>query len=165
MIAPMPRLRKVLRSFSYFRTGYVTYFSFLVGIVNVLSSTYFLAVENSAIIKSIFPTFEMYILVAILAGCPVVTAIGWFHFKKAGTFASEESIKIQNHTYTYSWTAGINLDVYGPAYLAILRAVHKKAGSEKLTDDEVENMTRLEERLRHLLKGGYVGNPPKGAFR
>ena len=161
----MGKQRKGLRVFFYFRLGYATYLALLVGVINVLTSTYFLAIERAPFIKSIFPTFELYILTAVAIGLPVVIFSGWFHYKKAGTYSAELSIAQQNHVYNYKWLPGYHKEVFSHAYLAIFRATVKQAKSEKLSDEEIQNMNKIEKQLQDLIDGEYAGNPPKGAFR
>ena len=161
----MGKQRKGLKIFYYFRLGYATYLALAIGIINILTSTYFLAIESVPILKSLFPSFESYVITAILIGIPVIGISGWFHYKRAGTYSAEISLGYQNDPYSYRWLPGYHQEVYGPSYLAILRANVKRVRGEKLTDDEINNMKKLEEQLTKLINGGYVGNPPKGAFR
>ena len=44
------------RGWYYFRTGWTTYFAFILAAINTLTVTYFLAIENYPILKSIFPS-------------------------------------------------------------------------------------------------------------
>ncbi len=161
----MGKQRKGLRVFFYFRLGYAVYLALLVGVINVLTSTYFLAIDRAPFIKAIFPTFELYILTAVAIGLPVIIFSGWFHYKKAGTYSAELSIAQQNHVYNYKWLPGYHKEVFSHAYLAIFRATVKQAKSEKLSDEEIQNMNKIEKQLQDLIDGEYAGNPPKGAFR
>ena len=161
----MGKQRKGLRTFYYFRQGYAQYLALGVGIINVLTSTYFLAIERLPTLKSYLPTFEIYIIFCILLGVPLITYFGWFHFKRAGTYSAETSITQQSHPYSYKWAPGYTKEVFGPAYLAILNANVKRLQGLTLTDVEIEHMKKLENELLKLIQGGYAGNPPKGAFR
>ncbi len=161
----MGKQRKGLRVFYYFRLGYAVYLALAIGVINVLTSTYFLAIERIPFIKSIFPTFELYIITAILVGLPIIAASGYLHFKKAGTYSAELSISFQNHIFHYKWLPGYHKEVFGPAYLAIFRGMIKRVKSEKLSNNDIQNMKKIENELQKLIDGGIVGNPPKGAFR
>lgn len=161
----MGKQRRGLRLFFYFRQGYGIYLALLIGVANVFTSTYFLAVERIPFIKSVFPTFEVYVITLILIGLPVISIFGWFHYKKAGTYSAELSIAQQNHVYNYKWLPGYHKEVFSHAYLAIFRATLKRVKSEKLSDEEIENMKNIEKKLQDLIDGGIAGNPPKGAFR
>lgn len=164
-IINMGKQRKGLRTFYYFRQGYAQYLALGVGIVNVLTSTYFLAIERLPALKSFLPTFEIYVAICILSGIPLMVCFGWLHFKRAGTYSAEISIAQQSSPINYKWIPGYTKEVFGPAYLAILRANIKRLQGDALTNDEIEHMKKLENELLKLIQGGYAGNPPKGAFR
>jgi hypothetical protein len=153
-----------IRSFFYFRTGYGTYFIMVVGVINILTSTYFLAVQKIPSILNIFPTFEIYAMSAILAGIPIIIFVGWLHLKRAGTFSVEMQIHNEAHPYNYKLSPGVQREVYGTAYLAILQLNIKKAKGEKLTEEEILHIKKIEDQLTKLIEGGYVGTPPKGAL-
>ena len=74
------------------------YLVLFIGITNVLTSTYFLAIEKVPAIKSLIPSFEMYILICFIVGLPLITIFGWFHFKRAGTFSTETSILYEKNS-------------------------------------------------------------------
>ena len=50
------------RSWYYFRTGWSTYFAFILAALNTLTVTYYLAVEKIPVLNIIFPSFAYYIL-------------------------------------------------------------------------------------------------------
>lgn len=160
----MGNKQKSFRGFYYFRTGYVTYFTMIVGLINVLSSTYFLAIKKIPWMINLFPTFSNYVLFCIIVGIPLVIVVGWLHLKKVGTYAAEADISNEASPYNYKLVPGILTEVYGPAYLVILRINIKKAKGEKLTLEEISKIQSLEKQLQKLIDGGYVGNPPKGAL-
>jgi len=161
----MKKSRKGFKTFFYLRIGYVRYVALAVGIINILTVTYYLAIESVPSLKHVFPTFEIYIIFCLAIGIPIVVFTGWLHFKRIGTYSAESFVVWQSYIYNYKWLPGYHKEVFGPAYLAILRAQVKQAKQEKLTDNEISNMKKLEEKLEKLIKGGYVGNPPKGAFK
>ena len=161
----MKKSRKGFKAFYYLRVGYIRYVALAVGIINVLTATYYLAIENVPLLKQVFPTFEIYIIFCLAIGIPIMVFTGWLHFKRIGTYAAESFVVWQSYIYNYKWLPGYHAEVFGPAYLAILRAQVKQAKGEKLTDNEISNMKKLEEKLEKLINGGYVGNPPKGAFK
>jgi hypothetical protein len=133
-------------------------------VINILTSTCFLALKRIPSILNVFPTFEIYAVSAILAGLPLIIFVGWLHLKRVGTFSAEMRIQNEAHPYNYKLAPGFLKEVYGPAYLAILQLNIKKAKGEKLTQEEVLHIIRLEDRLSKLIEGGYVGTPPKGAL-
>jgi hypothetical protein len=153
-----------LRGFFYFRIGYLTYFATIVGGINILTSTYFLAIQKAPSILGIFSTFEIYVASIALAGIPIIIFAGWLHLKRIGTFSAEMRVQNEAHPYNYKLVPGVQKEVYGPAYLAILQLNIKKVKGEKLTEEEIAHIKNLEDQLVKLIEGGYAGTPPKGAL-
>ncbi len=160
----MKTQKKSFKVFYYFRTGYATYFAMIVGVVNIMTTTYFLAAKKIPLILQLFPTFQSYVLALVLTGIPIVVLMGWLHLKRIGTYSAEANITTEAHPYSYKLAPGILREVFGPAYLWILRLNMKRAMGEKLTEDEMESIKKIEDQLVKLINGGYVGNPPKGLF-
>lgn len=160
----MKRNRRGWRTLFYFRTGYATYLVLLLGAINVLTSTYFLAVEQIPLIKEIFPTFESYVLTAVAVAIPAVTATGYIHFKRVGAHSAGMSVATQHHIFNYRMPPGFTIEVFGPAYKAILKAALKRTSSEKLTEEEIREIDEIRERLRHLIEGGAIGKYAKGVI-
>lgn len=152
------------KGFYYFRTGYATYFAMIVGVINILTTTYFLAAKKIPFITHIFPTFLSYVLFLVVIGTPIIVLAGWLHYKRIGTYSAEANITTESSPYSYKLTPGYLKEVYGPAYLAILRLNIKKVKGEKLSEDEIESVKKIEDQLTNLINGGYAGNPPKGLY-
>lgn len=160
----MNKKTKGFRLFYYFRLGYGTYLAMFVGLINVLTTTYFLAGKNIAWLQKIFPNFESYILFCIAIGTPTVILAGWLHFKKIGTYTQEVAISQQFSPYNYKFPPGFNKEIFAPSYLMILQLNIKRINGEKLTKEELENVLSLEKKLTELIEGGFAGNPPKGVL-
>lgn len=160
----MKKGRTTFKSFFYFRIGYVTYFAMVVGLINILTTTYFLAIDKIPFLQIIFPTFESYVIVVILIGIPTVVIAGWIHLKKIGTYAAEMNVITEAHPYNYKFLPGWTKETFGPAYHELVKAYKKKINGDKLTEQDLDSLKNLEEQFRHLIEGGHVGNPPKGAF-
>jgi len=160
----MGKQRKGFRVFYYFRMGYATYLALGIGIVNVLTATYFLAIERVPAIKLLLPTFESYVITCIAIGIPLITFFGWLHFKRVGTYSTEISMALQNSPYNYRWQPGFTKEVFAPAYYSILNSNSKLLKGESLSQDELKKMSELENQLKNLIDGGYAGNPPRGSF-
>lgn len=157
----MKPIRRSFRTLFYFRMGYTTYLVILLGAINVLTSTYFLAIEEMPLIKDIFPTFEMYALTMVLTAIPVVTIIGYIHYKRIGAYSASAAVYTQNDIFSYKFAPGFTREVFGPSYRMIIRSILKNSVSEKLTAEEINEIDRLRERLQHLLDGGTVGSYAK----
>lgn len=154
--------RRIFRIVYYLKNGYTTYMMMVLGAINVLTTTYFLAIDEMPVIKEFIPTFEMYVITSVLVAVPVVTIIGYIHFKRLSANSAARSIEVQNNIFNYRFMPGFTADVFGPAYKMILVATLKHACSKKLTENEIREIDTLLERLHHLNEGGTVGKHPKG---
>ena len=156
--------RRGFRLYFYLQTGYSTYLMLLIGAVNVLTSTYFLAIDSVPFVKELFPTFEIYVLVAVVVALPVVTITGYIHFKRIGAHSASSAISHQNFIYNYRFPPGFNIEVFAPAYQAIMTLTLKRACSEKFTDEDKEKIDELRSKLKHLMDGGAVGTYARGVI-
>lgn len=87
------------RAWFYFRQGWSTYFAFIFAAINTLTVTYYLAIENYPVLKSIFPSFDQYIIIVVLIGIPLLTAVGYAHYKKTPSFRAEADVWIESNPY------------------------------------------------------------------
>lgn len=160
----MKHRRRSFKGFYYFRMGYSTYFAMIVGTINILTTTYFLAAKKIPFIVHVFPTFLSYVLFLAVIGTPLIILFGWLHYKRIGTYAAEANIVTESSPYSYKLPPGYAKEVFGPAYVAILKLAVKKTQGETLSEEEIESIKKIEDQLVHLTDGGHVGNPPKGLF-
>ena len=84
----------------YFRGGWALYFAFIFAAVNTLTVTYFLAIENYPELKAVFPSFEIYIIVVIAIGIPMLTIIGYTHYRRSPAYSSEAGVMLAANPYT-----------------------------------------------------------------
>jgi len=140
------------RSWFYFRTGMVTYIAMILGIVNVLTTTYYLIPA----VEEFFPDFVTYIIIVAAIGTPATIGIGVLHFKKSQAFGSEMDIMYESNPYWFKLPPGHNLEAMYPAYLEILRLSMKVAKHEDVTEEDEKKFKELEKKLEHLVKGGDI---------
>jgi hypothetical protein len=160
----MSVLQLVSRAWFYFRLGYSTYLTFILGYVSTLITVYYLAIKNIPQLLDIFPKFLPFSLLATGIGVPLSVAIGWAHLKRSTLFTAEQDISYEASPYVYKLPyAGIARDVQTPSELLRLRLMKKLAEANGLLSEaekaEIEKIERLYETL---LKGGYVGNLRRG---
>ena len=127
--------------------------------INVLTVTYFLAIENYPVLQAIFPTFGHYIIIVVGIGVPLLVSVGYFHYKRSQAYAAEAEINIEANPYWYKIPPGWNKEVVFPLYLNMINLMLKMSKNEKLTPDEIEKMSNLQKSLSNLIDGGYVGKP------
>ena len=79
--------------------GWSTYFAFIFAAINTLTVTYFLAIENYPILKEVFPTFVIYVVITTAIGIPLLTFIGYVHYKRTAARRAEVDIGYETNVY------------------------------------------------------------------
>ena len=138
----------LFRSWFYFRTGWQTYFAFILAAINTLTVTYFLAIDNYPSLKTIFPSFEIYILIVVSIGIPLLIIIGYVHFKRSQSFKSEADVLIESNPYQRRNT--VNSELLVRMNLELMTILLKVAKKEDLSDDEIEKITKLHNEIIEL---------------
>jgi len=133
------------RGWFYFRTGWSTYFAFLVAGVNALTVTFFLAIENYPTLSTIFPTFFHYIAICVSIGVPVLVLVGYVHFKKIKAYRAEQDILIESSPHIRRILQ--NTEVLLPSYVKLTELMIKLSENKKLTDKELEEVSKLQQKL------------------
>ena len=129
------------RAWYYFRMGWSTYFAFILAAINTLTVTYFLAINNYPSLKLIFPSFEIYILIIVSVGIPLLIAIGYAHFKRTQAFKSEIDVMIESNPYQRRNT--VNNEINLRVNLQLMKLLTKLVNDEKLDTSESENLKKL----------------------
>ena len=129
------------RSWYYFRTGWSTYFAFVFAAINTLTVTYFLAIENYPSLKLVFPSFEVYIIIIVTVGIPLLVAIGYAHFKRTQAFKSEIDVQIESNPYQRRNT--VNNEINLRVNLQLMKLITKLINHEKLEEKESEDLKEL----------------------
>ena len=152
---------KPFRAWFYFRQGWTAYFAFIMAAVNMLTVTYFLAIENYPSLQGIFPTFVHYILIAVFIGVPLLILVGYAHYKRSAAYSAEADINVESYPYWYKLPPGWNKEVVFPLYLSMLNIMIKMSKNEKLSPDEIDKITNIQKSLSSLIDGGYVAKPDR----
>jgi len=153
--------KRSLRAWFYFRQGWTAYFAFIMAAINVLTVTYFLAIDNYPSLQVIFPTFVHYIITAVCIGVPSLVFVGYVHYKRSAAFAAEADINIESNPYWYKAPPGWNKEVVFPFYLNMINLMIKMSKNEKLTSEEIEKLSDIQKSLSTLIDGGYIGKPSR----
>ena len=133
------------RGWFYFRTGWATYFAFMVAAVNALTVTFFLAIEKYPLLSVIFPTFFHYVVIVVGVGVPVLVLVGYVHFKRSKSFRAEADIQIETSPHIRRMLQ--NTEILLPIYLKLTELMVKLSENKKLTDKEFEEVSRLQQEL------------------
>ena len=154
------RQKLVTRFWYYFRIGYSTYLTFILGLVTTLITVYYLAIKNLPFLLKLFPSFWMFSFLGIVIGAPLSVAIGWLHLKRTHAYTSEADITVESNPYSWKLTPGKEAEAFAPSYLEILRLVSKLLKSQNLLSEEDESrINDVEGKLQALIEGKMVGNP------
>ena len=140
----------LFRSWFYFRTGWQTYFAFILAAINTLTVTYFLAIENYPSLQTVFPSFEIYILITVSIGIPLLVFIGYVHFKRSRSFKSEADVLIESNPYQRRNT--VNSEIILRLNLQLMSTLLKVAKKEDLSEEEIEEITQLHDEILKLSK-------------
>ena len=116
----------------------------------MLTVTYFLAVEKYHFLLEIFPTFTHYVGIAVIIGVPLLTFIGYIHYKRSASFKAEADINIETNPHFHRIL--VNTELLLPAYLKLTELMIKLSQTEKLTDSELNELSKLQNELSEHIK-------------
>ena len=143
------------RGWFYFRMGWSTYFAFILAAINTLTVTYFLAVDNYPALKIIFPSFEIYVLILISIGVPLLIFIGYCHYKKTKAFRSEMDILVESNPFLRRTT--VNTDIILRFNVNLINLV-LKLSKDTISEDELNNMKKFRNEITDLIKNRSLFN-------
>jgi hypothetical protein len=159
-IGAMGALGFVARLWFYFRMGYATYLTFLLGFISTLVTVYYLAIKNIPYLLDVFPHFVPFAFLAVAIGLPLSIAVGWVHYKRSPAFSSEIDIQVEANPYYFKLPPGYNREVFAPVYLELMLLLKRLRDGEKtLSNEERARIENLEKKLQVLIDGGMVGTP------
>ena len=133
------------RGWFYFRTGWATYFAFIVAAINALTVTFFLAIESYPSLSMIFPTFFHYIVIVVGIGVPILVLVGYVHFKRSKSFRAEADVLIETNPHIRRILQ--NTEILLPSYLKLTEIIVELAENKKLTNKELEKVSKLQKQL------------------
>jgi hypothetical protein len=94
--------RFIFRVWYYFRLGYTTYLTFLLGFTTTLVTVYYLAITNIPALRDVIPHFLWFAITAIVVGVPIVCLLGWSHMKGSALYRSEVDISVEANPHLYT---------------------------------------------------------------
>ena len=143
------------RGWFYFRMGWSTYFAFILAAINTLTVTYFLAVDNYPALKMIFPSFEIYVLIIISIGVPLLIFIGYSHYKKTKAFRSEMDVLIESNPFLRRNT--VNADINLRFNLRLIDLI-LKLSKDTISKEELKDMEKIKSEIIELVKNRSLFN-------
>jgi hypothetical protein len=154
------KLRFLARLWFYFRTGYSTYLSFLLGAANTLVVIWYLAIGQIPAVQDLFGHFLPFAVAVTIVGVPLAIGVGWIHIKRSPAYSSEVDITVEAYPYYYKLPPGYTREVWAPVYLELLIQLKRLLEAQRLlTGEERSRIQALEQKLQLLIDGGSVGSP------
>jgi len=144
------------RSWYYFRTGWSTYFAFILAAINTLTVTYFLAIDNYPLLKAVFPSFEQYIVIIVTIGIPLLIFVGYLHFKRTQAFRSEVDVLIESNPYQRRNT--VNAEINLRLNLKILTMMLKISRKESFSESEIQEIEKLSDEIKNFSEKRNIKN-------
>jgi hypothetical protein len=144
------------RAWYYFRMGWSTYFAFVFAAINTLTVTYFLAIESYPVLKEIFPTFIHYVILLAAVGIPILTSVGYVHFKKSPSYRAESTVSYESNPWALRHVVNSEYNIL--LTLRILEILNKLSEKNNDTPEELQQSIALENELREFLKNRSVDN-------
>ena len=138
--------KQPFRGWFYFRQGWTAYFAFVFAAVNMLTVTYFLAVENYPVLDTLFPTFLHYVFIAVVIGVPMLVLVGYIHYKRTLAFKSEIDIVVESNPYQRRNI--VNITILLSLTMKVNEMMLKLTKNEKLTPKEVEEVEKLQDKIK-----------------
>ena len=144
------------RAWFYFRQGWSTYFAFVFAAINTLTVTYYLAIENYPFLKSIFPSFEQYIIIVVIVGIPLLNRIRNAHYKKTPSYRAEADVWMESNPY---WARVlINSQFSLTLNLKMINLITKISNNEKITDKELDELRNLQKQFEDHINERSLSN-------
>ena len=144
------------RSWYYFRTGWSTYFAFIFAAINTLTVTYFLAIENYPVLKEVFPTFIIYIIIIAGLGIPILTLVGYIHFKRTSSYRAEATVMYETNPFARRMFVNSELNLQINQKLIDLILLISK--NEKMSGDDISRVYEIQEKLNKFTDERTLSN-------
>ena len=137
------------RAWFYFRQGWSTYFAFIFAAINTLTVTYYLAIENYPSLKTIFPSFEQYILIVVLVGMPLLVLVGYAHYKKTPSYRAEADVWVESNPYQARVL--VNTQFTLALNMKLTDVLLKLSSNQEITQKEIDEIKTLQSKfLEHI---------------
>ena len=144
------------RSWFYFRMGWSTYFAFVFAAVNTLTVTYFLAIENYPVLKEVFPTFTIYIIIIAGLGIPILTLVGYVHFKRTPSYRAEATIMYESNPFARRMF--VNSELTLQINQKLIDLILRISKNEKISGDDISRIYEIQEKLNKFTEERTLSN-------
>ena len=144
------------RAWFYFRQGWSTYFAFIFAAINTLTVTYYLAIDNYPFLKTIFPSFEQYILLVVTIGIPLLISVGYAHYKKTPSFRAEADVFVESNPYQARLL--VNSQLALELNMKITGVLLKLSSKKEISEDELEEIKKLQSKFLEHMDNRTISN-------
>ncbi len=138
------------RSWYYFRIGYSSYFAFIFAAINTLTVTYFLAIENYPVLKELFPSFTIYVIVAVGIGLPLLILVGYVHFKRTPAYRSEAAVNFESNPFSRRML--VNTELTLKINQELITLLLKMQRGEKSNEEYLEQIQKTQTEINKLVE-------------
>ena len=143
----------MFRAWYYFRQGWSIYFAFILAAINTLTVTYFLAIDNYPSLKSVFPSFEQYVVIIVMIGVPLLITVGYAHYKKTEGFKSEVDVLIESNPYQRRYL--VNTEIMLSLQLKLIIVIQEIAKNQDLDQNKIDELAKCKnDNFSHIIKNG-----------
>ena len=150
------------RAWFYFRQGWSVYFAFIFAAINMLTVTYFLAIDNYPTLKEIFPSFEHYVLIIALIGVPLLDSVGYAHYKKTPSFRAEADVWMESNPYQARVLVNSQFSLL--LNLKTINLITKLSNNEKISQVELDELKELQKKFEGHLDKRTISNKKDQLF-
>ena len=150
------------RFWFYFRSGWSSYFAFILAALNTLTVTYYLAIEKYPVLQTIFPNFLQYVLIVISIGIPLLVLVGYSHWKRTPAYRSEADIWMESNPYQARML--VNSEMILKLNLKLTMMILKQSKNESISDDELNEISDLQKQLIQHSKDRTFSNNDDVSF-
>ena len=143
------------RAWFYFRMGWTTYFAFILAAINTLTVTYFLAIENYPELMALFPSFEIYIVIVVSIGCPLLIFIGYSHYKKTKAFSSEMDVMVESNPILRRNLVNVDINL---RFNITLIDLLLKLSKDVISEEELSQTKKIQNEIIDMIKNRSLSN-------
>ena len=111
---------------------------------------WYLAIERYPALVAIFPNFIQYVLLVALIGIPLLVLVGYAHWKKTSARRAEVDIFYEVNPYVIRQL--VNTEMVVQMNLTLNQHILKLSQGQKLSDEEINDLSQLQEKLSEFTK-------------
>jgi len=144
------------RGWYYFRQGWSLYFAFIFAAINTLTVTYFLAIERVPFLTTIFPSFIHYVVIVSSVAIPILTLVGYVHWKK--TAARKAEIDITYEVDPYKARTLVNTEMLLKMNFNLTSMITKMLNDQKPSKEELLELQKSQDKISKFITDRSFGN-------